>query len=68
MTAAPAVISGSRRAVRLVLGATAAVVAALVLVGLLVAVLAGRSAGAGTALGLGRSPGDRRARPGVPRC
>ena len=53
MTAAPAVISGSRRAVRLVLGATAAVVAALVLVGLLVAVLAGRSAGAGTALGLG---------------
>jgi hypothetical protein len=53
VTAAPAVISGSRRAVRLVLGATAAVVAALVLVGLLVAVLAGRSAGAGTALGLG---------------
>ena len=53
VTAAPAVISGSRRAVRLVLGATAAVVAALVLVGLLVAVLADRSAGAGTALGLG---------------
>jgi len=53
VTAAPAVISGSRRAVRLVLGATAAVVAALVLVGLLVAVLAGRSAGSGTALGLG---------------
>ena len=40
-------------AVRLVLGATAAAVAALVLVGLLVAVVAARPTGAATAFGLG---------------
>ena len=53
VTATPVVISGSRRAVRLVSGATAAVVVALVLVGLLGAVLAAHPPGAATALGLG---------------
>ena len=53
VTATPAVISGSRRAVRLVFGATAAVVVTLVLTGLLGAALAARPPGAATALGLG---------------
>ena len=53
VTATPAVISGSRRAVRLVSGATAAAVVALVLVGVLVAVLTGRPPGLAAALGLG---------------
>jgi len=53
VTATPAVISGSRRAVRLVSGATAAAVATLVLVGLVVAVLLDHPPGAATALGLG---------------
>ena len=53
VTATPAVISGSRRAVRLVSGATAAVVVTLVLTGLLGAALAAHPPGAATALGLG---------------
>ena len=53
MTATPAVISGSRRAVRLVSGATVAAVAALVLVGLLVAVLRDHPPAGAPALGLG---------------
>lgn len=53
MTASPAVISGSRRAVRLVSGATAAAVVALVLVGLVVAVLRDHPPAGAPALGLG---------------
>ena len=53
VTATPAVISGSRRAVRLVSGATVAAVATLVLRGLLVAVLRAQPPGGAPALGLG---------------
>ena len=53
VTATPAVISGSRRAVRLVFGATAAVVVTLVLTGLLGVALAAHPPGTATALGLG---------------
>jgi hypothetical protein len=53
VTATPAVTSGSQRAVRLVFGATAAAVAALVLVGLLVAVLRDHPPAGAPALGLG---------------
>jgi hypothetical protein len=53
VTATPAVISGSRRAVRLVSGATVAAVASLVLVGLLVAVLRDHPPEGAPALGLG---------------